>query len=356
MAQNLPTTAGLRARRFCHPFLVGAQSCCAFARLGRAASPFAAVRRRGTETAPYLVALALLLAAPLAAAESSEPAPLAARDLLLDVVNTGDKLVAVGDHGHVVISQDNGRSWMQSLTPTRVLLTGVSFPDEQHGWAVGHDGVIIATGDGGQTWQRQDDGKNLDTVLLDVLFLDVTHGFAVGAYGKFLTTTDGGKHWMAGKPLGDEAHYNRITAGADGYLYLAGESGTLLVSNDGGRNWIKAEVPYDGSLFGVLPLDNGQIITYGLRGHILRSDDHGATWKPENSDVKVLIMGGTRLKNGVILLGGQGGNFFVSRDSGRNFTHWKPADFGTSVADLVETADGWLVTVGEAGAMRVKLP
>ena len=304
------------------------------------------------------ILLVVLVISPVLAVDpaSSEPAPLAAHGLLLDVTNTGDKLVAVGDHGHVIISRDNGRSWTQSLTPTRVLLTGVSFPDAQHGWAVGHDGVIIATGDGGQTWQRQDDGKGFDTVLLDVLFLDATRGFAVGAYGKFLATIDGGKHWIAGKPASDEVHYNRITAAADGYLYLAGESGTLLASKDGGINWIKAEVPYDDSLFGVLPLDNGRLIAYGLRGHILRSDDHGANWAQENSDVKVLIMGGTRLKNGAVLLGGQGGNFFVSRDSGCTFRHWKPEDFGTSVADLVETADGGLATVGEAGAVRVNLP
>ena len=350
MAQRFPTAAGFPGRRFClGPLLGGTRP-----PDGLRTRPEATLHRMLMPLCTLLFTFALIL--PLPAQENSEPAPLAARGLLLDISNTGSKLVAVGDHGHVVISRDHGLTWTQSPTPTRVLLTGVSFPDAQHGWAVGHEGVIIATGDGGETWQRQDDGKNLDAVWLDVLFLDTTHGFAAGAYGKFLTTIDGGKHWVAGKPSPDEVHYNRITAGTDGYLYLAGESGTLLVSNDGGKTWIKAEVPYDGSLFGVLPLDNGRIIAYGLRGHILRSDDHGANWEPENSDVKVLIMGGTRLESGAILLGGQGGNFFVSGDSGRTFRHWKPADFGTSVADLTETADGAIVTVGEAGAVRLKLP
>ena len=197
-----------------------------------------------------VVALALPLALP--AQESSEPARLAAQALLLDVVNAGGKLVAVGDHGQVVISGDNGRTWTQSLTPTRALLTGVSFPDPQHGWAVGHDGIILNTTDGGLTWHRQDDGRGREDVYLDVLFRDSLHGFVVGAYGRFLTTDDGGKTWQAGHPVAEEVHYNRISAGADGYLYLSGESGTTLVSNDGGRNWIKAEVPYDGSLFGIL--------------------------------------------------------------------------------------------------------
>lgn len=295
-------------------------------------------------------------AARAAAAELSEPARLAARSLLLDLANTGDKIVAVGDHGNVVISRDNGLTWIQSIAPTRTLLTAVSFPDSQHGWAVGHDGVIIATRDGGQTWERQDNGKDIETVFLDVLFLSSTRGFAVGAYGKFQATTDGGKTWIVSHLGADEVHYNRLSVAPDGTLYLAGESGTLLSSHDGGKKWEALNVPYDGSLFGALPFQGDALVVYGLRGHILRSDDRGHSWEPLNSDLKVLIMGGIRLKDGAILLGGQGGNFFISRDAGRSFAPWKSAEFETSVADLVEADDGGIVTVGEAGAVRLTLP
>jgi photosystem II stability/assembly factor-like uncharacterized protein len=304
----------------------------------------------------FLLLLGCLDCTRVEAAETSEPAPLAPVSLLLAVARAGDRLVAVGDRGHVLLSTDQGRSWTQKSTPTRALLTGVSFPDAKHGWAVGHDGVILATSDGGVTWMRQDDGKDLDTVYLDVLFRDTTHGFAVGAYGKFMTTADGGKTWTAAKPSADEVHYNRITAGADGWLYLAGEGGLLLVSHDGGKEWTKAGVPYDGSFFGALPLDNGRVVLYGLRGHILRSEDHGADWSAENSPVQVLIMGGTRLGNGTVVLAGQGGNFFVSRDAGRTFTAWKPPESGASIADVIDAGDGALLAVGEAGAVRIPLP
>lgn len=320
MRQSYSNTAGLRARRF------------------------------------ILWLLALLAAGTTGAAESSVPATLAPKSLLLAATRAGDKLVAVGDRGHVLLSADQGRTWTQSSTPTRALLTGVSFPDARHGWAVGHDGVILATGDGGLTWTRQDNGKDLEAVYLDVHFLDLNRGIAVGAYGKFVVTADGGKNWSAAKPVEDEVHYNRITAGTDGYLYLAGEGGLLLVSRDGGKDWIKAELPYNGSLFGALPLDNGRVVVYGLRGHILRTEDHGAAWSEENSTVPVLIMGGTHLATGPVVLAGQGGNFFVSRDGGRTFTHWKPADFGTSIAGVIDAGDGTLLTVGEAGAVRVTLP
>ena len=302
----------------------------------------------------FCFGLALHLTA--SSAETSEPAPLAARSLLLHAVVAGDKIVAVGDHGNVVISPDHGLTWTQSIVPTRALLTAVSFPDPEHGWAVGHDGVIIATADGGKTWQRQDDGQNPETIFLDVRFLDANRGFAVGAYGKFLKTDNGGKRWIAAQPAEEEVHYNRLSVGRDGHLYLAGEGGTLLVSDNTGKKWRKSEVPYDGSLFGSLPIDKGILLAYGLRGHIFRSEDHGKDWVPLPNEIKVLLTSGLRLKNGVIVLTGQGGNFLVSRDAGRSFESWKPADFSTSVADMVETADGAILTVGEAGAVRVKLP
>ena len=361
MRHNSPTTAGNFARRLVvrilrtvslgtgrpRPVLrVGAQSCCALS--DRSFLGAASLR-------PYM-AIVALFAANFARAESSEPAPLASHALLLDIARAGHQLVAVGDHGHVLLSGDNGKTWTQALTPTRTMLTGVAFADALHGWAVGHDGVILATFDGGKTWTHQDDGKSLDTIYLDVLFLDAQHGFVVGAYGKFLTTADGGKTWTPGKPATEEVHYNRISAGPAGELYLAGESGTVLASADHGQSWTRCEVPYEGSLFGVLALDASRLVAYGLRGHILQSPDHGATWEPLNSELKVLIMAGCKMKNGTVVLAGQGGNFFVSRDAGHTFKSWQSPGFGTSVADLIEADDGSLITVGEAGAIRVQLP
>lgn len=308
-----------------------------------------------------LAVFALLLTATLRAAtaspsESAETARLAAQSLLLDIAPAGASLVAVGDHGHVVISADNGKTWTQSLTPTRALLTAVAFPDAQHGWAVGHDGVILATTDSGQTWRRQDSGTDLETIYLDVLFLDAQHGFAVGAYGKFMVTTDAGKTWTATKPTEEDIHFNRISRDSAGWLYLAGEAGTLLISRDGGTKWSRCEVPYEGSLYGVIPIDRSRLITYGLRGNIFVSTDSGATWELEAGSVKVLIMGGTVAKDGTVILAGIGGNFFIGRDGEFKFTAWKPEGFGTSVADLTLAADGALVVVGEAGATRLVLP
>ena len=300
--------------------------------------------------------LCLLISAVSAPALDSEPAPLASQSLLLDVARAGSRLVAVGDRGHVLLSDDEGHAWRQVLVPTRAMLTGVSFGDDKHGWAVGHDGVILATTDGGQTWSRQAPGQDLETVFLDVFFSDPLHGLAVGAYGKCLLTMDGGKSWQPAAPIPDEVHVNQIAPTSDDTVYLAGETGTLLISADARTPWRKLAVPYEGSLFGVLPLGGKALLTYGLRGHVFASDDAGETWTERQIPVPVLIMAGVRLKSGVIVLAGLGGNFFLSRDGGRTFEGWKPAAFTGGVASLLETADGALLAVGELGVVRLQVP
>ena len=304
----------------------------------------------------FLSALLLFLAPLLllGANETSEPAPLAAKSLLLDIARAGSKLVAVGERGHVLVSADEGRTWTQSVSPTRAMLTGVHFASPERGWAVGHDGVIIATADGGRTWKRQDGGQDLDTVFLDVLFLDETRGFAVGAYGKFYATSDGGNSWMPRRAAEEDLHFNRIMRDDAGTLFLIGEAGTFLVSEDAGASWQRREVPYEGSLFAGIAIAPETVIVAGLRGHIFVSANRGEAWANESSTVTVLISAATRVGERVVLAG-QGGNFFISQDGGKSFHHWKPTNFGTSIAELISTSQG-LLSVGEAGAVLHQLP
>jgi photosystem II stability/assembly factor-like uncharacterized protein len=327
---------------------------------GRAASPFAAGIRRGAESAPYLI-VALLFAlacfpSPCLFAETSEPALLAPKSLLLDVTRAGNRLVAVGDRGHVLLSDDEGVTWRQVVVPTRAMLTGVAFGDSSHGWAVGHDGMILATTDAGATWSRQKADESDETVFLDVLFTDAVHGFAVGAYGKCLATADGGKTWTTVNASKEETHFNHIASAPDGALYLSGESGTLLASRNRGRRWSRLEVSYEGSLFGLLPLSERDLIVYGLRGNVYASSDRGKDWTKRETALPVLIMADVKLKSGVIVLAGQGGTFYVSRDAGATFSLWQPETYTGGISGLLEAADGALVVVGEKGVARLQLP
>lgn len=158
------------------------------------------MNKRATCNATTLLAALLLAAGPAIGQDDaddgvettikplpSEIMPLTPNGLLLDIVNTGEHLIAVGDRGAVVASND-GVKWAQVQTPTRAPLTAVAFADARNGWAVGHDAVILHTADGGRSWEIQNFEPELEMPLLDVLFLDAQRGFAVGAYGLFYRT------------------------------------------------------------------------------------------------------------------------------------------------------------------------
>src|SRR5690348_14553614 len=81
--------------------------------------------------------------------------PLAARGLLNGLASAGDRIVAVGQRGHILWSDDRGAHWQQAQVPVSSDLVAVAFPSPTQGWAVGHDGVILHSADAGKTWTRQ---------------------------------------------------------------------------------------------------------------------------------------------------------------------------------------------------------
>lgn len=281
----------------------------------------------------------------------SEFMPEAPRSALMDLAMAGDRVVAVGERGHILLSDDYGRTWRQVATPTRTTLTGVSFASPSSGWAVGHDNQVLVTRDAGESWQRQYLPIDPRNHMLDVHFTDERNGLVVGAYGMAFRTVDGGRKWIAATVSEEEMHVNRVTAGPSGQLYLALEGGGLLQSGDSGETWDEMESPYDGSLFGVLALNSNTLLTYGLRGHVFRSSDEGTTWDSASGTAPVLLIDGLRTATGQIVLAGQNGEFLFSRDSGRTFALWKVPVLGAS--SLIELPDGILLAAGLNGVWRL---
>ena len=226
----------------------------------------------------HLVALAVAMAA-LAAPALSNAAPVGdalnrpavqaahpERAVLLAAAQAGQRIVAVGERGIVLLSDDGATSWRQVPVPTSVTLTAVRFVDDKHGWAVGHGGVILASTDGGATWTRQLDGKTAadlmlkaaqasgnpaavkeaewlvsagaDKPFLDLHFFDARHGIVVGAYNLAFETRDGGQTWSPIAPRLDNSrslHLYAVRARGDKVL-IVGEQGLVRLSTDGGAD------------------------------------------------------------------------------------------------------------------------
>ncbi|UYP32532.1 YCF48-related protein [Pseudomonas sp. Z8(2022)] len=285
--------------------------------------------------------------------------PKAVHSLLLDIVNTGERLVAVGNRGHILYSNDQGQSWQQAKVPTRQMLTSLFFVDAQHGWVVGHDAQILATADGGLTWTKQFEDLEREAPLLDIWFKDLQTGYAVGAYGALLETLDGGETWddISDRLDNEDAyHLNSIAAVKDSGLFIVGEMGAMFRSADWGETWETIEdAPYEGSLFGVTGTDqSGVLLAYGLRGHLFRSTDFGDSWQQVrletagNGPLEFGLAGGSLLDDGSVVIVGHGGTVLRSGDGGRSFGLFNRPD-RQSLSAVAAGDEGQLVLVGQGG-------
>ncbi|MCU0303741.1 MAG: YCF48-related protein [Thermoanaerobaculales bacterium] len=285
------------------------------------------------------------------ALERSVMAPLAERSLMLDVAAVDGRLVAVGERGHVLVSTDGGRSWRQVEAPTRSLLTAIAFAGPEVGVAVGHDSVILRTTDGGETWERVHWAPEDEAPLFDVWFADELNGVAIGAYGSRFRTFDGGATWEF-EPIGeDDWHLQHIALADTGALYMAAEAGMLYRSDDGGESWSELPSPYEGSFFGLLPLEGDTLLAFGLRGHLFRSEDGGTTWAEIDTGTVAILNAGVRLADGTIVIVGLGGTVLTSTDGGHSFGLFqRPARRG--ISSVIEVGDGELLLVGEFGLHR----
>jgi photosystem II stability/assembly factor-like uncharacterized protein len=291
--------------------------------------------------------------APASAQEETAPepsimAPLAPRTLALDAFVIDGTFVAVGERGHILVSSDGGDSWQQQQSPTRTMLTGVYFHDRDHGWAVGHDSAIVRTTDGGVNWELVSWDPEAEEPFFDVWFSDVENGIAIGAYGAYYETTDSGATWSKRWISDDDWHLHKIARADNGKLYIAAEAGSFYRSDDGGENWLTLPSLYEGSYFGVLPLEGDSVLLYGLRGHLFRSDDAGEDWREIETGTVAMLTDGIRLGDGTIVIVGLAGAVLTSSDNGNTF-QLHPQANRRGISAVVEIGDGKLLLVGEFG-------
>ncbi|QJP09984.1 WD40/YVTN/BNR-like repeat-containing protein [Pseudomonas multiresinivorans] len=314
----------------------------------------------------------------------SQPAVLGAQSLqavLLDISQAGSRLVAVGERGVVLLSDDGGQQWRQAASPVSATLTSVQFVDAKDGWAVGHSGVVLHSSDGGESWHLQLDGKQAaalelkaaqasgdsgriaaaqrltadgaDKPLLVVNFVDALRGVVLGAYGLAMITEDGGKtwrSWMGEVPNPRGLHLYAMARSGD-EIIIAGEQGLLLHSSDGGLKFDSVEGPYEGSYFAAAILPDRRVLVGGLRGKLFSSVDSGATFQPVENPIPASL-NAIRVVGDHLFLVNQAGMLLRSGLTDIRLQP-VPVSDGLPLAAATQAADGALVAVGMAGARRL---
>ncbi|MNC19936.1 Ycf48-like protein [compost metagenome] len=266
-------------------------------------------------------------------------------------------------------------------------LTALAFPGASQGWAVGHEGVVLHSGDAGKTWTKQLDGQKISAILLkqygnpanpdnpeaqrlkqdaelfaaqgadkpllDVWFADERTGFVTGAFNLLLRTEDGGQTWTSWQDRVDNPRSMHLYGlrPAAGTLFMVAEQGLVLKLDAARQRFVKVELPYEGTLFGLLG-DDRLVLVYGLRGNALRSLDGGASWSVVDTGIKEGITSGLIADDGSILLASQAGQLLRSTDRGVTFSR-VPLDRVAPNFALAPAPDGAVALAG-LGGVRVQ--
>ncbi|WP_075790942.1 WD40/YVTN/BNR-like repeat-containing protein [Massilia putida] len=308
------------------------------------------------------------------------------RVFLAGLAHAGKRLVAVGEHGVVALSDDGGKSWRQARVPTSVTLTAVQFPTPRQGWATGHYGVVLHSADGGETWSRQLDGVQAaqlalrdaqaetgapraardladaqrlvrdgpDKPFLALHFGDALNGIVVGAYNLAFRTRDGGKTWTSlmgrlDNPKGNHLYAVRSTGDV---VYIAGEQGLLLRATDGGLHFERLDTGYKGSFFALCLPGADEVVVGGLRGNAYRSRDRGASWNKLESPTPAAITAiGVRGADGIVAVN-QAGQVLAA---GPGATALVPLNVPAlpPLNDLLVDADGSIIAASVFGVLRL---
>jgi photosystem II stability/assembly factor-like uncharacterized protein len=326
----------------------------------------------------------------------ASPTTMAHKAPLFVVRKFGDRYFAAGDRGHIIFSDDNGETWTQASVPVRSTLLDVFFVNDKMGWAVGHEGVILHSSDGGLNWELQYDGlrygeeglafysklaeenpdnelypymigemefaieQGADKPFFGVVFYNENHGHAAGAYGMIMVTRDGGKTWQHVLHHMDNESFNHIfdftPLPEPGKSFLVGEAGLLMVGDINEEIGVRVHsVPWEGSFFTAVDAADGAIVMGGLRGRMFRTDDAGMTWtvveKPPTSALVAL----SRLDDDTLIAGGIAGEILVSKDDGKSFA-MSPASFTVGpIFDLTQGAGNSLLIAGPRGIKSATL-
>ncbi|MBL7712562.1 MAG: hypothetical protein JNL13_08870 [Chitinophagaceae bacterium] len=150
------------------------------------------------------------------------------KNALHDVQMFSGRTGIVAGSGLVMKTGDGGQSWTR-LPATGDNFTSIAALDSNRIFVCGLSGSILKTTDGGQSWQRLRNGGDItlpDYQLWDLLFIDELRGYAAGEKGLVIYTDDGGRHWSEfDRFTRDNLRF--ISLCPDGSLITGGENGSL---------------------------------------------------------------------------------------------------------------------------------
>jgi len=296
---------------------------------------------------------------------------------------TAKNLIAVGTEGLILRSSDEGKNWQRKTSGTNKKLNTIIFDSEHKTWLTGGEqGVmLISNQPDANTWRSINTGYQSSIRAIHYL-PDQQQLAAIGENGLLLLSNDGGNQWQKmelpttaeltdfisvspsltliacadGSFLRSEniaTQWERVTTHSSAYitrlfydpeqntLIALSAEGEILLSDDGGKLWAPVTHTHQ-YLTDIIQLSNKTLLASGANGTLLQSDNGGRTWSNLPSLTSTSIDGIMAITDTSIVAYGEGGLLLQSNDTGNSWTLLKEpiTDFVHQLLQI--SSDNWL--------------
>lgn len=263
--------------------------------------------------------------------------------LLKAVVNAAGDVLVTGDRGEFYRRDHATNAWSKTATIGTSALpaphfTGMCVLPSGRGLAVGDDGAVAQTDDGGKSWALAPSIPEYDqqsfgySYATDLACQGTETIFAVGDWVGALSK-DGGKTWQANPmPYADTAYpgtsaavafsdtgtgvaggwsgyqsrsqggaftmftlasapswWNGVAAAPGGKFWMVGDGGTIAHSSDNGVTWTEQSVLGGEDLYAVAFGDANVGVAVGVHGYALVTKNGGKTWTPTPTGLDAML-------------------------------------------------------------------
>lgn len=302
-----------------------------------------------------VLALSAIYIKPTAKAINVAVPAIQARDRYYGAANPAPHTIfLVGSFGKVIRSDDDGKNWTIQPTPTTQDLQDIHAWDADHAVAVGDDGVVLVTDNGGTDWTAINAKQTLQgTKLLRLAERPGGELWVVGEEGLLARSSDHGRNW---RRIGaaQEATLNGIAFPDAENGFAIGEFGTVFRTVDGGRSWTKESVPTDRSLMSIAFRDDRVGVAVGLDGTVIATTDGGANWGRLPDPANEHLFGVAWIDEGWLAVGDKG---VVLQGNATNISGvHKPGEIGSTWrVGVVPMPDGLIAVGAEPGLIEGSL-
>jgi len=277
-----------------------------------------------------------------------------------------DSIWAVGEEGTIIHSNDGGVTWDSIPSGITESLFTVEFINSDTGWVAGDDdrsaSTLLRTTDGGLSWEAQSLSGGGAIPIYDLDFIEgltgaPIRGFITGGLGYTWRTENFGSTWESVRNQCENTFYSSYFVNNDSGWFVGTpsvqEPYTIMRTMDGGNTWQEQTNPTGQNLRGVCFGTDLRGLAVGLVGTILYTTDGGANWeaRPNNGYRWESVF---LTESGKAWAVGSDGNIAYSTDWGYS---WESQESGVSVelweVYFINDEEGWIVGggIGQPGVI-----